>query len=252
MKTEADIAVVVTSHNYAHFLGACLDSILAQTCQPKEIVVVDDASNDGAEAVVRARDGVRFFSVDFGNGNRARNFGFEQTTSPYVVFFDADNEMLPDFLAKLSGKLLNDPSAAFAYCDRVNFAHEDVSWYPHAMGPLVAGPFDREKLRQSNYIDLASVIRREWFPGFDEQLRRYQDWDLWLHIVLLNGGYGVYVPEPLFHYRVHGQNISRTEDRSRAVWHLRRKYGIGWGRVPGVRHWYWMYRLLEKIGQLGK
>jgi len=245
-----DIAVIITTHNYGHYLAECLDSVFAQTLLPKEVVVVDDNSEDHTPDVVAKYDQVKAFRVAFGNGNQARNFGFSKTSSAYVVFFDADNAMLPTFLEKLYAGLEQDRDAAFAYCDRINFGDGDVAWYPLPMGHLQVGAFNRKRLMASNYIDLAGLIRREYFTGFDDALRRYQDWDLWLSIVLLQDGYGCYVAEPLFRYRVHEKNVSRREQRDRAMWAIRRKYCLGWGKIPLFRHSYFIYAALVRIKRI--
>lgn len=242
---SADIAVIITSHNYGRYLGTCLCSVDAQTLRPKEILVVDDASTDGTEEVVRQFPGARYYRVAFQNGNRARNFGFSRMSSELVVFFDADNYMAPHFLETLYGGLASDGAVDFVYCDRINFGEGDVSWYPEPMGRWRAGPFDSVLLRERNYIDLASLLRARCFPGFDEALRRCQDWDLWLNIVLNQQGKGRYVAEPLFYYRVHGASVSRREDRDRAVWTIRRKYRLGlFFSLPVVRDAFWLYRFL--------
>jgi len=247
MAMDADIGVVITSHNYGRYLEACLDSVLTQTVKPKDVVVIDDNSDDDTEDVVRRFECVRYFRVNFKNGNRARNFGFKQIACQYVTFFDADNLMMPTFLAQLHQALINDETAAFAYSDRINFADSNAEWYPHSMGHVCVGAFDKDRLMTSNYIDLSALIRRAWFQGFDEGLRRYQDWDLWLNIVIKQSGYGCYVPEPLFRYRAHGNNLSRTEDRDLAMWSIRRKYRLGWGKLPFLRHSYWAYSLVCRL-----
>ncbi len=242
----ADIAVIVTSHNYARYLEQCLRSVISQTLRPKEVLVVDDASSDGTEAVVRRFPDVRYHRVAFHNGNRARNFGFSRVSSEAVVFFDADNYMDARFLEVLHGALAADEEADFAYCDRINFGEGDVSWYPEPMGRWRSRPLDPGLLRVSNYIDLASLLRARSFPGFDEGLRRYQDWDLWLNVVLKQGGQGRYVPEPLFYYRVHEESASKREDRDRAAWHIRRKYRLGLlGSLPVLRDSFGLYRVLR-------
>ena len=241
----ADIAVIITSHNYGRYLGTCLCSVDSQTLRPKEILVVDDASTDGTEAVVRQFPEARYYRVAFQNANRARNFGFSKMSSELVVFFDADNYMEPHFLETFYGGLDADGAVDFVYCDRINFGEGDVSWYPESMGRWRARPFDSVLLRERNYIDLASLLRARCFPGFDEALRRCQDWDLWLNIVLNQRGRGRYVAEPLFYYRVHGASVSRREDRDRAVWTIRRKYRLGlFSSLPVVRDAFWLYRFL--------
>jgi len=247
----SDVAVVITAHNYGHFLPQCLQSVQSQTVLPREVLVIDDASDDQTAAVMRGFDGVRYFRVDFRNGNRARNFGFARISCPLVVFFDADNYMAPQFVETLHRALEQDAEAVFAYGDRINFADGDVSWYPHPMGVWQSGAFDPARLRKHNYIDLAALVRAERFPGFDPELRRYQDWDLWLNVAA-QGGYGRYVPQPLFYYRVHGNSLSFREDRDRAAWYLRRKYRIGWGAWPLLRHSFGLYRLARWVKSAAK
>lgn len=248
METNADIAVIVTSHNYGRYLGECLDSIASQTLKPSEVLVVDDASTDDTEAVSRSFEAVSYHAVDFCNGNRARNYGFAMASADLVIFFDADNAMAPRLLERLHAALVADPGADFAYCDRINVADGDVSWYPEPMGRWRSRPFDPHLLRRVNYIDLASLLRSRCFPGFDEGLRRYQDWDLWLNLVTVRGARGVHVPEPLFHYRVHEASLSRREDLALAVWAVRRKYRLGvFFRLPVLRDAFWLYRGLRRI-----
>ena len=111
MSTRADIGVVITTHNYGHYLTACLESVLSQTLLPRQVLVVDDASEDDAVDVVASFSGVQYCRVDFRNGNRARNFGFLKVSTSYVAFFDADNVMMPRFLDVLYGALQEVPHA---------------------------------------------------------------------------------------------------------------------------------------------
>ena len=239
---SADIGVVITTHNYGHYLAACLESVLSQTLLPRQVLVVDDASEDNAADVVASFSGVQYCRVDFRNGNRARNFGFLKVSTSYVAFFDADNVMMPRFLYVLYGALQEVPRAVYAYGDRIVFADGDLQQGERE----VSGPFDVRRLRAGNYIDLAALIRADRFPGFDPAVRRYQDWDLWLNIALKQGGIGHYVPETLYYYRVHAQSVSQREDRDRAMWRIRRKYHLGWGALPLLRHSFKLYQLARK------
>ena len=246
MSARSDIGVVITTHNYGHYLSACLESILSQTLLPRQVVVVDDAGEDNAADVVAAFSDVAYCRVNFRNGNRARNFGFLKISTSYVAFFDADNVMMPRFLDVLYGALQEVPHATYAYGDRIVFADDDTQQGERE----VSGPFDVRRLRAGNYIDLAALIRSDRFPGFDPAVRRYQDWDLWLNIALKQGGIGQYVPEPLFYYRVHPHSVSQREDRDRAMWGIRRKYHLGWGALPLLRHSFRLYQFARKTKSL--
>ena len=242
MSARSDIGVVITTHNYGHYLTACLESVLSQTLLPRQVLVVDDASEDDAADVVASFSDVAYCRVDFRNGNRARNFGFLKVSTSYVAFFDADNVMMPRFLEVLYCALQEVPHATYAYGDRIVFADGDLQQGERE----VSGPFDVRRLRAGNYIDLAALIRADRFPGFDPAVRRYQDWDLWLNIALKQGGIGQYVPETLYYYRVHPHSVSQREDRDRAMWRIRRKYHLGWGALPLLRHSFKLYQLARK------
>ena len=246
MSARADIGVVITTHNYGHYLAACLESVLSQTLLPRQVVVVDDASEDNAADVVASFSDVQYCRVDFRNGNRARNFGFLKVSTSYVAFFDADNVMMPSFLEVLYGALQEVSCAAYAYGDRIVFVDDDLQQGERE----VSGPFDVRRLRAGNYIDLAAVIRSDRFPGFDPAVRRYQDWDLWLNIALKQGGIGQYVSGALYYYRVHAQSVSQREDRDRAMWRIRRKYRLGWGALPLLRHSFRLYQFARKTKSL--
>ena len=243
----ASIDVIVTCHNYGRYLHRCLSSILEQTLQPAQIVVVDDASDDTTPEVAQQFPGVTYERVDFRNANRSRNRGFEMTDSEMVVFFDADNEMAPHFLDRLYAALQNDPDADFAYCDRINVLDGEASDVPEPPGHWRSRPFDASLLRRFNYIDLASLVRRSSFPGFDEALAMYQDWDLWLTMAS-RGQTGRYVPQPLFSYRVHDQSLGHRTDPEPALWRLRLKYRIGaFGSLPVIRNSFTIFRALRRL-----
>jgi glycosyltransferase involved in cell wall biosynthesis len=247
MSPEAsDIAVVITSHNYGRFLKDCLDSVSTQTLKPAQVLVIDDSSVDMTASVVQEFPEVSYYKVEFGNGNKSRNYGFSKITAEWVVFFDADNFMLPNFLECLYSAITDDIS--FVYCDRINFGDGDVSWYGDPLGVWSSQAFDVEDLKRGNYVDLASLVRAGDFSGFDESLRRCQDWDLWLNLVLNANCRGRYVNKPLFHYRIHNESITRREDRDRAVWYIKRKYGLGmFAKIPVLRNTYYVYRALRML-----
>lgn len=219
------ISIIIPSHNYGHYLGQCLTSVSSQTLKPSEVLVIDDASEDDTSKVVQKFPEAKYYKVNLKNGNKTRNFGFEKSSGDYLVFFDADNYMRRNFLENLYEVLSGDPEAAFAYCDRYNVPVGDMSW--HSLGPGLwrSRSFHPNLLMLNNYIDLASLIRREFFPGFDEDLKRLQDWDLWLSIVIDMEGRGVYVPEPLFFYRIHEDSVTGREDLEQAHAYIFRKYG---------------------------
>lgn len=105
------VAVVIPCHNYGQYLGECLESVLAQTYPPDEIVVVDDASTDDSAAVAEryAGRGVRLIRFETNQGvAAARNAGIDATTAAYLVCLDADDLLDARYVATCRAELMAD------------------------------------------------------------------------------------------------------------------------------------------------
>lgn len=125
---------------------ATLTSLDRQTHLPNVVIVVPDHGRGAAWA---------------------RNRGFEATDSEYVLFSDADIDWMPDALENLLACLQAHPDAAYSF-----------GAYHMAGRDYCQRPYDAELLKKINLASTMSLFRREWFPGFDENLVRFQDWDL--------------------------------------------------------------------------
>ncbi|MEK7615521.1 MAG: glycosyltransferase family A protein [Patescibacteria group bacterium] len=181
------ISVIIATYQHAQTLGSCLESLFAQTRKPDEVIVVDDGSTDTTKEVVNAfGDQVNYFFQENQGAPSARNFGMKQVTGDYVLFCDADVIAHPSMLEKMERALETHPEAAYAYSG-MRFGHKRFR----------SQPFSVDKLRKQNYIHTTSLIRTEVRPRFDESIKRFQDWDLWLTL-LEEGKHGVGIEEELF------------------------------------------------------
>lgn len=195
------ISVVIPVYNHLTALTKSLQSLRLQTLQPSEVIVVDDGSTDGdvEGAVSQASLGckVAFIKQANGGASSARNTGFKQATGEFVIFWDADTIARPEMLESLEKALETRPEASYAYCS-----------YTFGLKKMPAEEFNTDSLKNRNYIDTTSLIRRSALLDlpcpFDERLKRFQDWDLWLSL-LEKGKIGVFVPEFLFKKLVNGR-----------------------------------------------
>lgn len=186
------ISVVIPVWNNADQLARALASLAQQTFTDFSVTVVDDGSRDASARDVAARSWpfpIAYHRLERNGGApRARNEGARQSTGDELLFLDADIVLHPDALQDMHTALAAHPDVAFVYTD-----------FRYGWKRFRGRVFDADALRQTNYIHTSALTRRSAFPGFDESLKKFQDWDLWLTISA-QGGTGLWIPKE--HMRV--------------------------------------------------
>ncbi|XLQ20250.1 MAG: glycosyltransferase family 2 protein [Candidatus Moraniibacteriota bacterium] len=203
--------IIVTAHNYACYLEQCVDSLLAQSVLPVEIIVINDASSDNTEDVMKKytdNDLVQYFVADFESVQKARNFGLEKSKGEYILNMDADNYLDDKFLEKTQKVLDANTDIDLVYTDHLVFGDEKLIAATAQGKYWMSKNFEYNSLQQMNYIDTTSLIRKKDFKGFDENVRRFQDWDAWL--TFLKDKQAQRVSEHLLFKRLHGTSKTST------------------------------------------
>ncbi|MFH1254862.1 MAG: glycosyltransferase family A protein [bacterium] len=185
------ISIIIPVYNQAEHLENCLASIKKQTNDNYEIIIVNDGSTDNiAEAIKKFKQIFGFKLSYYEQENRgacsARNKGAEYAKGEYIIFCDADIIMEPNMLEVMLKTLENSPDAGFCY--------SSFAW---GLKKFKLWPYDSEKLKKMPYITTASLVRIKYFPGFDETLKKFQDWDLWLSM-MEQGRAGIWIDKILF------------------------------------------------------
>lgn len=206
------VSVIVPCHGDSPYLEEALSSIHQQTYKDIEIVLVSDGGPESARATA-VRFGAKFLETRAGNIGIARSVGLAEATGEYVALLDCDNLLFPDFLQRHLDALAYNSSAAWAYSDPQIYreSHADTSWFRWGTGVKKVAGFDRARLAVSNYIDACTVIRRSALRMMGDRFPVepfMEDYALWLSLVEL-GWSAVHIPQTLFLYRVHGNNMSR-------------------------------------------
>jgi hypothetical protein len=210
------ISVIVPLYNDADVVGEALDSVRRSTMSSWEIVVVDDASTDSSSATVRAwmdehpDQRVSLVRHEVNRGlPAARNTGAEEARGDLLLMLDSDNLVRPFGLARLTGALCRDPGADFAYGLLDRFQGDE----PH--GTISKFAWEPARLREDNYIDAFSLIRRRVLSeldGYSEDARLWglEDYDLWARMAEA-GRRGTFVRQFVGRYRVgHSSMLSVT------------------------------------------
>lgn len=204
--TRPGVTVCVPAYRAAEVIGAAVASVAAQDLAEVELIVHDDASDDGtaeaATAAVTTYPGLaalvvrRRVNAGLPTG---RNTMAHLSRAPYVLMLDADNELLVPAARRLAAALDADPGAAFAY--PVLACHLDGE----PDGLLSTLPWDPALLRHYNPIDALALLRRDHLlelGGYTTEaaLHGWEDYELWCRIAE-RGGRGVQVPQMLARYR---------------------------------------------------
>jgi glycosyltransferase involved in cell wall biosynthesis len=212
------VSVVVTCYNYGRYLKTCIDSVLAQTYQDLEIVLIDDGSTDDTAAVAAcyaAEPRFRVYHQPNQGQTVAKNKGIELSRGELVAFLDADDFWLPEKLARQL-PLFDDPGVGVTY---TGFGFIDVhnrripSDAPHGYLSFQRGRVTRW-LGFDNFVPFSTtMVRRSLFDthgGFDETLRLSIDWELWLRLSTVTRF--DFVADELIAYRVgHADQMSKNK-----------------------------------------
>lgn len=198
---QLSVGVVIPCFNHARELERTLQALADQTLSPSEVVVVDNGSDDDpASVVARFADRLPVRCIRFAERQgapAARNRGAHEISSPFILFLDADTALEPSALAVMAQALEEHPEVSFAYSD---FYWGWKRFYGRA--------WDQAALRQMNWIHTTSLIRRSDVIPFDESLKKFQDWDMWLTMAE-QGKMGVWIPKPLFRVIQRSGGMSR-------------------------------------------
>lgn len=191
------VSVIIPAYNAARYLPTAIDSVLAQTCQDYELILVDDGSTDDTRAVA-AHYGVRVNYVHQANQGvgAARNAGLDQARGDYLVFQDADDVLLPCKLEVQAAFLDRHPDVAAVFSDICQFwldaaGQERRQAYPSTarLKQALNEPARAREilLIQNIFPPIAAMVRRgciQDIGGFDPDraLMSLEDWDLWYRL----------------------------------------------------------------------
>ena len=199
MKNSPLISIIIPTRIEKE-LPFCLKSLKNQTYLNKEISIVRDINKRGA--------------------CWARNQGLKKAKGKYLFFCDDDIELNSKVL-EIFVSALENSKTSFAYCNykrkgRLEGIVKSIHW-------------NTEELKKRNYISTMSLVKAKDFPkeGFDENLKRFQDWDLWLTMAE-QGKYGIYINQVLFTAYYKEGDISCNKINIEESTHIVRKKHINY------------------------
>jgi glycosyltransferase involved in cell wall biosynthesis len=210
------VAVVIPLYNKAPWVGKTLESVLNQSHQPDEIIVVDDGSTDEGPSIVRTMAGARVqlhrTQSPRSGPSAARNVGIRSARSEWIALLDADDLWSPEYLARVADCTAQHPDVGCVFSSRMMLGADTSFQHP----PSTFGTSER-RLDLAGYLDLwittgavglspmtssSSVIRTAVLKKaglFPEAHWRGEDKDTWLRVVAAADV--IFLPEALASYR---------------------------------------------------
>ncbi|HEV2223906.1 MAG TPA: glycosyltransferase [Candidatus Acidoferrales bacterium] len=227
------VSVVIPNYNHARFLRKRIDSVLQQTFQDFELILLDDCSTDDSRSILSSYAGnprvkIEFNDANSGNPFKQWNKGVRLARGKYVWIAESDDYADPRFLERLVAVVDADPQVAFAYCRSWRVSADDQhdgfgDFYLAGIDPVRwTADYCAEGVEECrNYFvransvpNASSVVFRkalyERVGGADESLRMRGDWKLWASMALT--GKVAYLAEPLNYFRFHDTSVrSKSE-----------------------------------------
>ncbi|MFN0085070.1 MAG: glycosyltransferase family 2 protein [Blastocatellia bacterium] len=199
--------MIVPAYNTSQYIAEALDSVLGQTYQDYEIIVINDGSPDTPqleEALKPYGDAVRYMKKENGGAASARNAGIRLARGEFVVMLDSDDIWLPEYLARQMAAITASPEIAVSYTNAMLFGDSPLAGKDFmSIFPSDGEVTFRSMIEEKVHVVGTSMARRDAIIEaglYDETLPTSEDFDLWLRIAH-RGWRIVYTKDPLFRYR---------------------------------------------------
>ncbi len=215
------VSVVIPAFNSAEFIIEAINSVLEQTYQPIEIIIVDDGSQDNTVELIKStfKNDVRLFRQQNSGPSASRNHGVRESSGKYVAFLDADDIWLPDKIANQLAVMEDNPDIGLLCGNMIDFNEGgrdaqshfeknglDENFFGDEL--YITNPF--QKIYQKNFISTPTVVLRrsilEKTELFPLEFRFSEDYLFWLDLARIDNV--AYQPEVYTLRRKHKTNLT--------------------------------------------
>lgn len=209
------VSVVTPVFNGELFLAEAIESVLAQTYRPLELIIVDDGSTDGSAAIARSFQGVRLIEQEHAGPGAARNRGVAASAGELLAFLDADDLMPPDKLELQAGYLSTHPEVGCVLGRQELITEGWSDPPPPAFAPPMSPDLHPELLERGSLQPLSLMARRSLFDKVGEFSTEFgEDLD-WLARVWGSGARVEILDAVVVCRRVHDANLTHATRASR-------------------------------------
>ena len=216
------ISVVITSYNQKRFLSNAIESVLNQVCRPDQIIIVDDASEDGSHEMIGAYASsypkiiVPIYNERNLGVSYSRNSALAKVIGDYVCCLDGDDRLLPEKLAEEAKCFSDHPEIGMVFSNHyyINESGQRIGQWINGermpSGNIFRETFAWDLPRKSMFRNELVNYRLWKHVGFyDCRLKIYEDYEM--RVRLTKYLYTKYVDKPLSEYRVHYRGLSNAK-----------------------------------------
>jgi glycosyltransferase involved in cell wall biosynthesis len=205
------ISIIIPTFNRIEFLQKALDSVMMQTYQPLEVIVVDDGSTDDTQSILHAHyPNIKYHYQKNQGVSSARNSGLKIATGDWIALLDSDDQWLPEKLKKQMQALCDYPDLKICHTEEI-WIRNEVRVNPMKKHAKKGGNIFRHCLALCVISPSSVIIHRSVFEdigNFDESYPACEDYEMWLR---MTAKYPVlFIKEPLIKkYGGHQDQLSQ-------------------------------------------
>lgn len=209
------ISIIIPCFNQGIYLNEAVESVLNQSFDDFEIIIVNDGSTDDFTNKLLAtyeKPKTKVIITKNNGVSMARNIGISNATGEYILPLDADDKIGTTYLEEAVKVLDQRKDIGIVYCDAEFFGNNNQKWK--------LAEYSLNEILISNCIFCSGVFRKEdWLKvnGYKAQMEEgWEDWEFWLS--LIENGAGVYkIPKVLFYYRQHENHKTQQSKENRLL-----------------------------------
>ena len=202
------ISIIVPCYNQAQYLDECLQSVLDQSYQNWECIIVNDGSPDDTENVASnwtAKDErFKYLKKENGGLSSARNEGIESAIGDWILPLDCDDKIATNYLQLAAEKFSENPT--IIYCD--------AEYFGDKKGKIKLQNYNYSTILIENLIFCTAFFKKEdWekVKGYDENMKHgFEDWEFWLRILKNKTATVLKLTDVCFFYRIKENSMLAT------------------------------------------
>lgn len=206
------VSIITPSYNCEKFIGKTILSVISQTYEKWEMIIVDDLSTDNTTSIVKemiAKDSRIKLIIQKKNGGAAiaRNVAIKNSTGRYIAFLDSDDLWFPDKLERqLEFMRLNNLALTYS-------SYKTIDENDNEIGQFITQPqISYKQILKSNIIGCLTAVYDTKITGktYMPEIQKRQDYGLWLRLLKQDIN-AMGILEPLASYRIHANSLSKNK-----------------------------------------